>query len=515
MRHELEGALLGAEVGHAETRVRVDHRRERDVREVMTLGHHLRPDQDGSIRRRERAKRRGELARLPDRIGVEPEPLQLGNPLLELSLEPLRAGSDPREVDRAARRTRLGRRLGEAAVVAVERVVAVEDERDVAVRAAPRLAAGTAVDRRRDAAPVEQEDRLAASFGQLAELGEERCRERIAGLAAQVDDAHGRQLGADPLAELEPLERRPALRPRRGAAVHGDRSFERGALRGDRPRVVARVGLLLVGRVVLLVDADEPEIRHRREDRRARSDHDRGLTRRDSLALVAPLGVGQRRVQDRDPFTEARPKAPDRLRRERDLWHEHDHAAPTFERRLDRLEVDLRLAASRRSPQQEVAPIPVQSLAQPRQRRLLRLRQLLRARFPGQGVALGGRRRFLPPLALERRDERERPPGCRAVVVGDPERQVDEGRRQLLEHAADRRELDARRRLVFGRDDNASRAAAAERDLDHGALGDALRRVVRERPRERPGREQREDGDRRQGLIRLEAAADAVSVFAM
>ena len=165
------------------------------------------------------------------------------------------------------------------------------------------------MDRRRDASAIEQKDRLAASLGELAELGEERCRERIARLAAQVDDADERERGADPLAELEPLERRPALRPRRGAAVHGDSAFERGALRGDRPRVVARVGLLLVGGVVLLVDADEPEIRHRREDRGARADHDRGLTRGDSLALVAPLGVGQRRVQDRDPFTEARPKA--------------------------------------------------------------------------------------------------------------------------------------------------------------------------------------------------------------
>jgi hypothetical protein len=168
LRHELEGALLGAEVGHAEARVRVDHCRERDIGEVVPLGHHLRPDQDRSIRRRECAKRRGELTWLPDRVGVEPEPLQLGKPLLELSLEALRTGSDPRHVDRAALGARLGGGLGEAAVVAVELVVAVEDERHVAVRAAPRLAAGTTMDRRCDAAAVEQQDRLAASLGQLA-----------------------------------------------------------------------------------------------------------------------------------------------------------------------------------------------------------------------------------------------------------------------------------------------------------------------------------------------------------
>ena len=250
-------------------------------------------------------------------------------------------------------------------MVAVERVVAVEDERDVAVRTAPRLAAGTAVDRGRDTAPVEQEDRLAASLGQLAELGEERCGQRIAGLAAQVDDADRRQLGADPLAELEPLERRPALRPRSRAAVHGDRAFERGALCGDRPRVVARVGLLLVRGVVLLVDADQTEPRERREHRRPGADHDRSRARGDPLALVAPLGLGQRRVQDRHLVAEARPEATDGLRRERDLRDEHDHAEVPFERSGRGLEVHLCLPASGRSVEQEVAALR-QRFAQPR-----------------------------------------------------------------------------------------------------------------------------------------------------
>ena len=56
----------------------------------------------------------------------------------------------------------------------VQVLVPVEDERDVAVRAAARLAASPAVQRGREPAPVEQEDRLAAILGDLAERGQKR-----------------------------------------------------------------------------------------------------------------------------------------------------------------------------------------------------------------------------------------------------------------------------------------------------------------------------------------------------
>ena len=47
--HELERPFLRAEVGKGETRVRVHDRRDRDTRKVMTLRHHLRPDQHRSV----------------------------------------------------------------------------------------------------------------------------------------------------------------------------------------------------------------------------------------------------------------------------------------------------------------------------------------------------------------------------------------------------------------------------------------------------------------------------------
>jgi hypothetical protein len=115
------------------------------------------------------------------------------------------------------------------------------------------------VDRRRDAAPVQQEDRLAAALCDPAELGEERRGERIARLPAEVDDLHRRERRRDTAAELEPLERLPRLGPRCRGAEDRDGAFERSALRGDGARVVARVRLLLVRRVLLLVDADHTE----------------------------------------------------------------------------------------------------------------------------------------------------------------------------------------------------------------------------------------------------------------
>ena len=214
------------------------------------------------------------------------------------------------------------------------------------------------MERRRDAAAVQQQDRLAATLGHTAQRTQERRRQRIAGLAPQVDDVHGRQVGADPPAELEPLERRPALRPRRRGAEDRDRAFERRALRRDRARVVARVGVLLVRRVVLLVDDDQPEPADRREDRGARADDDARLAARDPRTLVAPLGVGERRVEDRDPVAEARAHPADRLRRERDLGHEHDRPEAALEHRRARLQVHLGLAGAGRAVEQEVAASP-------------------------------------------------------------------------------------------------------------------------------------------------------------
>src|SRR5215470_19996317 len=184
---------------------------------------------------------------------------------LELSFESLRPCSDPRELGRAARDARLAGGLASGAVMAAERRVPMQREGHVAVRAAAGVAAGATVQRWRDAAAVEQQDRLPASLCEPAQLGEEWRRKRIARLVAEVDDAHRGHRCRNPAAELEPLERVPGLRARGRRAEDRNRALEGGALGGDGPRVVARIRLLFVGGVVLLVDADHAERGERRE----------------------------------------------------------------------------------------------------------------------------------------------------------------------------------------------------------------------------------------------------------
>ena len=415
--------------------------------------------------------------------------------LLELPFQPLRPRADPRQLERAARGTapRLG--LGEAAVVAVETTVAVHGERDVAALAPAREATRPAVQCGHEAAPVEEEDRLAAALGDLAEGGEERRRERVAGLATEIDDLHGRHRGAQPRPELESFEPPPALRPRRGAAVDGDGTLEGGPLRRDSAGVVARVGLLLVRGVVLLVDTDQAEPRNRGEDGRARAHHDRRLACDDPLALVAPLRVGETGVEDRDAIAEAGLEAAERLRRQRDLGHEDDRAAAAFERRRTRLQVDLRLAAAGRAGEEEVAAGSVQSLDEPLERALLRLRQLGRLRLAAH--ARGRRAPLAAPRPERRRDELERARRRRAVVVGEPEGEIDERRRQLVEDAVDRRRHDSRRCLDARLDHDPAQGRPAEPNGDNRPLADVVRHLVGEDARDRTGRHERMDGGER------------------
>ena len=142
---QLERPLLGAEVRERETGVGVDDGRERDALEVVALRDHLRAEQHRAVRGREPLERRQRVAR----VGVEPDQLELGDARRELALQPLRPGADPRELGRAALGAELRRRLLVAAVMAAQNAFLMQDQRDVAVRAAAGDAAGAAVDRRR------------------------------------------------------------------------------------------------------------------------------------------------------------------------------------------------------------------------------------------------------------------------------------------------------------------------------------------------------------------------------
>ena len=294
--------------------------------------------------------------------------------------------------------------------------------------------------------------------------------------------------------KLEPPQPRPALHPRRRAAVDGDRTFQRRSLGGDRTRVVPRIRLLLERRIVLLVDDDEPEIADGREDGGTGADDDARLAARDPLALVAPLGVTERRVQNRDARRRNGQRTdPTVCGVEGDLGDEHDRAEPASERRGTGLEVDLRLAASRRAVQEYVI-----AAAGERRGDLLDRRELGRCQLFGLGLSREGIPRCRrPPLASPgarvRRDERERPGRCRAVVLGEPERKLDERRRNLVDDRSCRSDRDPGRRLDPDPHDDTAHPPPAERDRDDRASLDPVLDLVRERTRQRAGGDERVD----------------------
>ena len=134
-----------------------------------------------------------------------------------------------------------------------------------------------------------------------------------------------------------------------------------------------------------------------------------------------------------DAVSEARSEATDRLRGECDLGHEHDDAATALEGCRGGLEVHLRLPAPRRALEQEVAAVGVQRGDHSLDGVALRLGEGIRLELAAERVP----RRRLPDRPAScpfvGRDERQRAGGRRAVVVGDPERELDERRRDAID----------------------------------------------------------------------------------
>src|SRR5258708_14471668 len=104
--------------------------------------------------------------------------------------------------------------------------------------------------------------------------------------------------------------------------------------------------LLLEGDVMLLVDHDEAEIGKRQKQRRTRADNDH----RAFFGDLAPCGAAFGMAEIGMPFdrrgAEARMKAREKLRAERDLRQEHKSLPVTRERRRDGGKIDFPLARS-------------------------------------------------------------------------------------------------------------------------------------------------------------------------
>ena len=105
--------------------------------------------------------------------------------------------------------------------------------------------------------------------------------------------------------------------------------FQPGAVHRQVARRVARAFLLLVARVVFLIDHQQAQIRHRREHRHARSQHQPRLARMRGQPALEPLRGRESAVHRHDALPaqmgKARFKPGLQLRREVDLGHHHQH----------------------------------------------------------------------------------------------------------------------------------------------------------------------------------------------
>ena len=260
-----------------------------------------------------------------------------------------------------ADRACLGRALAVAANVAGQlRDIPVVGERDAAIRALADMPAGVAHHGRREASAIEEENGLLAVgesfFDRLQQSGRaDGFRPAGSRCFAQVEHSnHRHPTVIDTLRESQQsVFARAAIVPAfhrgRGAAENDCASFALRPQNGHIPGVVARRLLLLVGPFVFFIDNDDAEPFQRREDSASRADDDAGPSGMDLAPFVVAFAAREMAVEDGDltlNLGEPGLESLNGLWRERDLRHQNQRRAAKIDRVADRLEIDLRLAAS-------------------------------------------------------------------------------------------------------------------------------------------------------------------------
>lgn len=109
----------------------------------------------------------------------------------------------------------------------------------------------------------------------------------------------------------------------------------RGAPARHIARMIARRLFRFIRRFLFLVHHYQSEIAHRREHGAARADNDLRAAVPDAFPLVETLRHGKAAVQHGNAAAEMPPETVDRLRRQRNFRHHHDHAAPACKHMAD------------------------------------------------------------------------------------------------------------------------------------------------------------------------------------
>jgi len=180
-------ALGRAEITAVERVVGAEHADERQPREVVTLGEHLRADQDIDLARVDALAHVGKGALAPRAVAIDALDARLRKALGERSLEPLRAVADGNEVHVAAVGTAAREPVGVTAMVTAQiRRLAMHDEPRAAARTSRLPAAGGAQERDREAAPVDENERLLAAREAGGDRFEKRCTPRGASMPMEI-----------------------------------------------------------------------------------------------------------------------------------------------------------------------------------------------------------------------------------------------------------------------------------------------------------------------------------------
>ena len=132
----------------------------------------------------------------------------------------------------------------------------------------------------------------------------------------------------------------------RGGSKHDRNSGNVAAHHRHVAGMVVHAVLLLVGRIVLLIDHDQAEIRVGQEQRRARADDHAHLPGRDRLPGAGAPARRKLRMPLGRPHAKARREPVQHLRGQRDLGHQHERLPAAPHGFGHRLEIDLRLAGA-------------------------------------------------------------------------------------------------------------------------------------------------------------------------
>ena len=175
LEQERGESLRRAEIAAVERIVGADDTDEREPPEIVALGEHLRADENVDRTRVHTIAHTRECALAPGAVAVDAFDASVRKTGAERALEPLRSVAERHEVDVAALGTSAHQPLGMAAMVATKIGGFAMDDEPCAAAGAPGLpAAGRAEERKRKPAPIDEDERLFASFEPRRERGLQR-----------------------------------------------------------------------------------------------------------------------------------------------------------------------------------------------------------------------------------------------------------------------------------------------------------------------------------------------------